>query len=74
MPHMKFFLMIFTNILQKKKKKKKKREQKGKTSIEHGPESLRKHTYPNILKILPPKKGKFSDKHFDIFFIFLLKT
>ena len=24
--------------------------------------SLRKHTYSNILKILQPKKGKFSDK------------
>ena len=23
---------------------------------------LRKHTYSNILKILQPKKGKFSDK------------
>ena len=30
--------------------------------------TLRKHAYSNILKILPPKKGKFSDKIFDIFF------
>ena len=26
--------------------------------------SLRKHAYSNILKILQPKKGKFSDKKF----------
>ena len=24
--------------------------------------TLREHAYSNILKILPPKKGKFSDK------------
>ena len=29
--------------------------------------SLRKHAYSNILKILPPKKWKFSDKNSDIF-------
>ena len=33
-------------------------------------QSLRKHAYSNILKILqPPKKGKFSDKNSDIFHI-----
>ena len=31
---------------------------------------LRKHAYSNILKILQPKKGKFSDKKILIFFIF----
>ena len=31
--------------------------------------SLRKHAYSNILKILPPKKWKFSDKNSDIFHI-----
>ena len=31
--------------------------------------SLRKHAYSNILKILPPKKLKFSDKNSDIFHI-----
>ena len=35
---------------------------------------LRKHAYSNILKILQPKKGKFSDKNSDIFHIFFLKT
>ena len=25
---------------------------------------LRKHAYSNILKILPPKNGNFSDKEF----------
>ena len=30
--------------------------------------ALRKHAYSNILKILPPKKGKFSDNFFFIFF------
>ena len=35
--------------------------------------TLRKYTYSNILKILQPKKGKFSDKKDLIFFIFLLK-
>ena len=34
--------------------------------------TLRKYAYPNILKILQPKKLKFSDKKL-IFFIFLLK-
>ena len=29
--------------------------------------ALRKHAYSNILKILPPKKWKFSDKNPDIF-------
>ena len=31
--------------------------------------TLRKHAYSNILKILPPKKWKFSDKNSDIFHI-----
>ena len=35
---------------------------------------LRKHAYSNILKILQPKKGKFSDKTILIVFIFFLKT
>ena len=30
---------------------------------------LRKQAYPNILKILPPKKWKYSDKNSDIFHI-----
>ena len=30
---------------------------------------LQNHTYSNILKILQPKKGKFSDKNSDIFHI-----
>ena len=30
---------------------------------------LRKHAFSNILKILPPKKWKFSDKNSDIFLI-----
>ena len=30
---------------------------------------LRKQAYPNILKILPPKNWKFSDKNSDIFHI-----
>ena len=41
---------------------------------EHEMLSLRKHAYSNILKILPPKNGNFSDKKNLIFFIFLLKT
>ena len=36
-------------------------------------ESLRKHAYSNILKILPPKNEFFSEKNL-IFLIFLLKT
>ena len=35
--------------------------------------SLRKHAYSNILKILPSKKGKFSDKNSDIFSYFCSK-
>ena len=31
--------------------------------------TLRKHAYSNILKILQPKKGKKSDKNYDIFHI-----
>ena len=31
--------------------------------------SLRKYAYSNILKMLPPKKWKFSDKNSDIFHI-----
>ena len=31
--------------------------------------AFRKHAYSNILKILQPKKGKFSDKNSDIFHI-----
>ena len=31
--------------------------------------SLRKHAYSNILKILPPKNEKNSDKNYDIFHI-----
>ena len=31
--------------------------------------SLWKHAYSNILKILPPKKWKFSDKNSDVFHI-----
>ena len=31
--------------------------------------TLRKHAYSNILKILPPKKGTYSDKKSDIFYI-----
>ena len=31
--------------------------------------TLRKHAYSNILKILPTKKWKFSDKNSDIFHI-----
>ena len=31
--------------------------------------TLQKHAYSNILKILQPKKGKFSDKNSDIFHI-----
>ena len=31
--------------------------------------SFRKHAYSNILKILQPKKGKFSDKNSDILHI-----
>ena len=34
--------------------------------------SLRKHTYLNILKILPPKKFENFQINSDIFFIFLL--
>ena len=34
-----------------------------------GRSSLRKHAYSNILKILPPKKRKFSDKKSNIFYI-----
>ena len=37
--------------------------------FELGLHSLRKHAYSNILKILPPKKWKFSDKNSDIFHI-----
>ena len=36
-------------------------------------ETLRKHAYSNILKILPPKNENFQIKFFYIF-IFLLKT
>ena len=36
--------------------------------------TLRKQAYSNRLKILPPKKWKFSEKKILIFFIFLLKT
>ena len=36
--------------------------------------SLRKHAYSNILKILQPRKENFQMKNSDIFFIFLLKT
>ena len=35
--------------------------------------STKKHAYSNILKILQPKNGLFSDKKILIFFIFLLK-
>ena len=35
--------------------------------------SLRKHTYSNILKILPPKNESFQIKKYLIFFIFLFK-
>ena len=35
----------------------------------NGKGSLRKHAYSNILKILQPKRGKFSDKNSDIFHI-----
>ena len=31
--------------------------------------ALRKHAYSNILKILPPENGNFSDKKSDIFHI-----
>ena len=31
--------------------------------------TLRKHAFSNILKILQPKRGKFSDKNSDIFHI-----
>ena len=31
--------------------------------------TLRKHAYSNILKILQPKQGKFSDKNSNIFHI-----
>ena len=31
--------------------------------------SIRKHSYSNILKILSPQKGKFSEKKSDIFYI-----
>ena len=31
-------------------------------SQNHKKGTLRKHTYSNILKILQPKKGQFSDK------------
>ena len=40
----------------------------------NGFESLRKHDYSNILKILPPKNENFQIKNSDIFFTFLLKT
>ena len=33
----------------------------------HTHKALRKHAYSNILKILQPKTGKFSDKNSDIF-------
>ena len=36
--------------------------------------ALRKHAYLNILKILPPKNKKNSEKKILIFFIFLLQT
>ena len=36
--------------------------------------SLRKHTYSNILKILPPKKNENFQIKILIFFLFLLKT
>ena len=36
--------------------------------------ALQKHAYSNMLKILKPKKGFFSDEKNLIFFIFLLKT
>ena len=35
--------------------------------------SLRKYAYSNIMKILLSKKGKFSDKNFDIFSYFAKK-
>ena len=35
----------------------------------HSRSPLRKQAYSNILKNLPPKKWKFSDKNFDIFHI-----
>ena len=31
--------------------------------------TLRKYAYSNVLKILPPKNEKFSDKNSDIFHI-----
>ena len=37
------------------------------TSLQELP--LRKHTYSNILNILPPKKWKFSDKNSDSFHV-----
>ena len=43
-------------------------------NVDLPPFSLRKHAYSNILNILQPKKEKFSDEKFWIFFIFLLKT
>ena len=40
----------------------------------YGYSALRKHAYSNILKILPPKKRKFSDKNSDIFSYFCSKN
>ena len=37
-------------------------------------ESLQKHAYSNVLKILPPKIENFHFKKIRYFFIFLLKT
>ena len=39
------------------------------TTVQIFPHTLRKHAYSNILKILPPKNRKFSDKNSDIFHI-----
>ena len=38
------------------------------------PNTLRKHTYSNILKILPPKKNENFQIKILIFFLFLLKN
>ena len=58
-----------THTHTQKKKKKKKKNRKSKTPTTYI-DTLRKHAYSNILKILQPKTGKFSDKkNSNVFYI-----
>ena len=71
MPHMKFFLMIFTNILQKKKKKKKKKKR---TKTEKHQLNTDRNHYENIpihiyWKFYHQKKGKLQIKNLILFHI-----